>query len=165
MTDDFSIDLTNVEEDNDFSAMPAGQYEMVANQWNQHTSKAGNQSIKVEFDVVGPSHAGRKVWEYFTVEGNAVTVTARRVKSWRKALGLNPDATFNRESLDEMMNEPFLAKIKIEPGTDGYADSNKIADFVTKGNKLPDVEQDPKEVEAVEKTESKTSDKDYDWMK
>jgi len=58
-----------------------------------------------------------------------------------------------------------LAKIKIEPGTDGYADSNKIADFVTKGNKLPDVEQDPKEVEAVEKTESKTSDKDYDWMK
>ena len=63
------------------SAMPAGQYEMVANQWNQHTSKAGNQSIKVEFDVVGPSHAGRKVWEYFTVEGNAVTTTARRVKS------------------------------------------------------------------------------------
>ena len=98
MTDDFDINLSEVEEDNDFSPMPAGNYEMVANQWNQHTSKAGNQSIKVEFDVVGPTHAGRKIWEYFTVQGNAVQVTARRVKAWRKSMGLNPDVSFNRES-------------------------------------------------------------------
>lgn len=165
MTDDFDINLSEVEEDNDFSPMPAGNYEMVANQWNQHTSKAGNQSIKVEFDVVGPTHAGRKIWEYFTVQGNAVQVTARRVKAWRKSMGLNPDVSFNRESLDEMINVPFTAKVKIEPGTDGYDDSNKIQDFVSKGNTKPpaaEVEQDPAEVEAASKA---TGEADYDWMK
>ena len=30
MTDDFDINLSEVEEDNDFSPMPAGNYEMVA---------------------------------------------------------------------------------------------------------------------------------------
>jgi len=168
MTDEFDIDLTSVEEENDFSPIPNGNYEMVANQWNQHTSKAGNLSIKVEFDVVGPSHANRKIWEYFTVQGNAVQVTARRVKAWRKSMGLDPDVSFNKEALEEMMNKPFMAKVKIEPGTDGYADSNKINDFVSKGTSTPKSEeksepvQDPAEVEAAERS---TGEQDYDWMK
>ena len=167
MTDEFDIDLTSVEEENDFSPIPNGNYEMVANQWNLHTSIAGNLSIKVEFDVVGPSHANRKIWEYFTVQGNAVQVTARRVKAWRKSMGLDPDVSFNKEALEEMMNKPFMAKVKIEPGTDGYADSNKINDFVSKGTSTPAEEksapvQDPAEVEAAEKS---TGEQDYDWMK
>ena len=72
--------------------------------------------------------------EYFTLEGNAVTVTARKIKAWRKALGLSPDVTFNAEVLDEMINNPFQAKIKIEPGTNGYEDSNKIQDYLAKGS-------------------------------
>ena len=92
-------------------------------------------------------------------------VTARRVKAWRKSMGLDPDVSFNRESLDEMINVPFTAKVKIEPGTDGYADSNKIQDFVSQGNTKPpaaEMEQDPAEVEAASKA---TGEADYDWMK
>ena len=33
-----------------------------------------------------------------------------------------------------MINNPFQAKIKIEPGTNGYEDSNKIQDYLAKGS-------------------------------
>ena len=63
-----------------------------------------------------------------------MTVTARKIKAWRKALGLSTDVSFNAEALDEMINNPFQAKVKIEPGTNGYEDSNKIQDYLAKGS-------------------------------
>ena len=33
-----------------------------------------------------------------------------------------------------MINNPFQAKIKIETGTNGYDDSNKIQDYLAKGS-------------------------------
>jgi len=135
MSDDFEIMLGEVpDQEDDFKPMPAGNYELVANKWEKRTSKAGNAMVEIEFQVLGPSHSNRKLWEYFTLEGNAVTVTARKIKAWRKALGLSPDVTFNAEVLDEMINNPFQAKIKIEPGTNGYEDSNKIQDYLAKGS-------------------------------
>ena len=86
MSDDFEIMLGEVpDQEDDFKPMPAGNYELVANKWEKRTSKAGNAMVEIEFQVLGPSHANRKLWEYFTLEGNAVTVTARKIKAWRKA--------------------------------------------------------------------------------
>lgn len=135
MSDDFEIMLGDTPDvEDDFQPMPAGDYELVADKWEKRTSKAGNAMVQVEFQVLGPTHANRKLWEYFTLEGNAVTVTARKIKSWRKSLGLSTDVSFNAGALDEMMNNPFQAKIKIEPGTNGYDDSNKIQDYLAKGS-------------------------------
>ena len=60
MSQDFNLDLTNIEnDDSPIGAMPAGVYELQGNTWQVLTSKAsGNRMIKVEYDVIGPNYAG-----------------------------------------------------------------------------------------------------------
>ena len=81
MSQDFNLDLTNIEnDDSPIGAMPAGVYELQGNTWQVLTSKAsGNRMIKVEYDVIGPNYAGRKLWEHFMLEGNGLQVSTRKL--------------------------------------------------------------------------------------
>ena len=60
---DFEINLTDVEESGSFDLLPVGDYEFVASGWENKTSGRGDKYLSVTFDVTGPTHVGRKIWE------------------------------------------------------------------------------------------------------
>ena len=66
---DFEINLTGVEETGSFDLMPVGDYEFVATAWENKTSAKGSAYLQITFDVTGPTHSGRKIWETFMLEG------------------------------------------------------------------------------------------------
>ena len=147
MSEDFHIDLTEVEDTGgSFEPIPEGTYELMAENWEQKTSKSGNKYLKVTYRVQGEKYANRVVWENFTISGANPTVGISRLKQWMVATG--SDATeLNQDAVNNLMMETFMAKIGIEKSAE-WGDSNKIVAFLR-----------PKMTEAMpakEKTAEKT---------
>jgi len=132
MSEDFHIDLTEVEDTGgSFEPIPEGTYELMAEDWEQKISKAGNKYLKVTYRVQGENYANRVVWENFTISGANPTVGISRLKQWMVSTG--SDATeLNQDAVNNLMMETFMAKIGIEKreynGTE-YVD-NKIVAFL-----------------------------------
>jgi len=166
MSDDFNLNLTDVEDTGgSFDLMPVGDYEFVATLWEKKTSAKGDAYLNITFDVTGPSHSGRKIWETFMLAGAGLNVSISRLRDWRRAMGMEPDVNaFGIEQLESMLNIPFKANVKVEVGGskgDGtkWDDKNKIAKFLaveTSSKSAPS--QSPKE-------ESKSDDDDFNWDK
>tara|TARA_R110002094_G_C4808227_1_gene203554 strand:- start:28 stop:375 length:348 start_codon:yes stop_codon:yes gene_type:complete len=111
---DFEINLTGVEETGSFDLMPVGDYEFVATAWENKTSAKGSAYLQITFDVTGPTHSGRKIWETFMLEGAGLNVSVGRLRDWRKAMGMDPDVSaFGLEQLEGMLNIPFKASVKV----------------------------------------------------
>ena len=126
---DFNIDLNDIEEqDNDFSPIEEGTYELAAEEWEQKTSKNNNQYLKVKYRVLGPNYANRVLWENFTVTGANPTIAIRRLKEWIVATGQEP-GVLSAERMPGLMNQAFFAKVGIEESA-GYDPQNKIVTFL-----------------------------------
>jgi len=125
---DQGIDVSNIEASKGGASepMPAGDYTLSAATYEEQHSNAGNEMIKVEFNIVGPSHAGRKVWEYFVLN-NQVAVS--RLKAFIGATGQDVSQSLNTDMLRAAMGKQFTGVIKIEPASGQYGPSNKIAGF------------------------------------
>jgi len=129
MSEDFHIDLTEVEDTGgSFEPIPEGTYELMAEDWEQKTSKAGNKYLKVTYRVQGENYANRVIWENFTISGSS-TVGISRLRQWVVAVGGDPAQPLNRNAISDLMFENFMAKIGIEKN-DQYGDSNKIISFL-----------------------------------
>ncbi len=154
MSEDFHIDLTEVEDTGgSFEPIPEGTYELMAENWEQKTSKSGtkNKYLKVTYRVQGESYANRVIWENFTISGTS-TVGISRLKQWVVAVGGDPTQPLNRDAIGDLMFENFMAKIGIEKN-DQYGDSNKIVSFLrprmteaTPATKEPVAESTPQEL-------------------
>ena len=126
---DQGIDVSNIEASTGGGGsepFPAGDYTLSAAMYEEQQSKAGNDMIKVEFNVVGPSYAGRKIWEYFVLN-NQVGVS--RLKGFIGATGQDVSHTLNTEMLRAAMGKQFTGSVKVEAGNNGNGPSNKIAGF------------------------------------
>tara|TARA_R110001606_G_scaffold181740_4_gene328480 strand:+ start:184 stop:681 length:498 start_codon:yes stop_codon:yes gene_type:complete len=129
MSEDFHIDLSTVEDTGgSFEPIPEGTYELMAEDWEQKISKAGNKYLKVTYRVQGENYANRVIWENFTISGANPTVGISRLKQWMIATGSNA-TELNRDAVNNLMMENFMAKIGIEKN-DQYGDSNKIISFL-----------------------------------
>ena len=162
---DFEINLTNVEESGSFDLMPVGDYEFVASGWENKTSNKGDKYLSVTFDVTGPSHTGRKIWETFMLEGAGLNVSVARLRDWRRSMGMDPDVeAFGIEQLEGMLNVPLSATVNIEVGKDKgdgtkWDDKNRIAKFIANtSNKVS-------APSPSSNTESVSNDDDFDWDK
>ena len=124
---DQGIDVSSIEVGGtDNTPFPEGEYTLSAALYEELLSKNGNEMIKVEFNVVGPTHAGRKVWDYFVLTNK---VGLARLKGFVGSTGQDVSQSLNTDMLRAAMGKPFTASIKIEKGTGTYADSNKIASY------------------------------------
>jgi len=129
MSEDFHIDLSTVEDTGgSFEPIPEGTYELMAEDWEQKISKAGNKYLKVTYRVQGENYANRVIWENFTISGANPTVGISRLKQWMISTGSNA-TELNRDTVNNLMMENFMAKIGIEKN-DQYGDSNKIISFL-----------------------------------
>ena len=132
---DFEINLTGVEETGSFDLMPVGDYEFVATAWENKTSAKGSAYLQITFDVTGPTHSGRKI------------------------------SAFGLEQLEGMLNIPFKASVKVEPGGDKgdgskWDDKNRINRFLSAGATAP---KSAPSQSPTKKAES--SDDGFDWDK
>jgi hypothetical protein len=126
---DQGIDVSNIEASTGGGGsepFPAGDYTLFGLTYEDTQSKAGNDMIKIEFNVVGPSYAGRKIWEYFVLN-NQVGVS--RLKGFIGATGQDVSHTLNTEMLRAAMGKQFTGSVKVEAGNNGNGPSNKIAGF------------------------------------
>ncbi len=130
--DDLNINLDDVQETSGGSTpFPAGEYTLSAALYERKTSGNGNPMLEFEFNVVGPTHAGRKVWERFVLNNQ---VGVGRLKSWMIASGGDPSGKLSEDMVRGCMGKPFSANIVIEEGDakqggGKYADKNKISSF------------------------------------
>ena len=130
---DFNIDLNDIEEqDNDFSPIEEGTYELAAEEWEQKTSKNNNQYLKVKYRVLGPNYANRVLWENFTIGGANPTIAIRRLKEWIVAVGQEP-GVLSADRMPGLMSQAFFAKVGIEESA-GYDPQNKIVTFLRPKN-------------------------------
>ena len=129
--DDLNINLDDVQESSGGSTpFPPGEYTLSAALYEQKTSTNGNPMLEFEFNVVGPTHAGRKVWERFMLN-NQVGIS--RLKSWIVASG-GTSGALGDAMVRSCMGKSFSASIVIEEGSPKpsggkYADKNKITGF------------------------------------
>jgi hypothetical protein len=129
MSEDFHIDLTEVEDTGDsFEPIPEGTYELMAENWEQKISKAGNTYLKVTYRVQSENYANRVVWENFTISGANPKVGISRLNQWVIATG-GKDPELTRDVMDNLMLQNFMAKIGIEKSAE-WGDSNKIVAFL-----------------------------------
>ena len=113
--------------------MPEGTYTIEGVSFEEAVYSTGNEGIEIRFKIVGPSHAGRNVWEKFVITSKS-TVGKSRLKAFVAAVGINVDTTpLNKSTLGAAMNQPLQANIGIEPGSNGYPDKNKIKSFLSPG--------------------------------
>lgn len=60
------FDLNTVEDNGtsgDYGMVPEGEYEVKVTNTEGRTAKSGNEYLNVEFTIVGPTQANRKVWD------------------------------------------------------------------------------------------------------
>ena len=130
--DSLNINLDDVQETSGGSTpFPPGEYTLSAALYEHKVSAAGNNMLEFEFNVVGPTHAGRKVWDRFVLNNQ---VAMGRLKSWMSATGGDPSGNLSDDLGRSGMGKPFSANIVIEegdarPSGGKYADKNKISSF------------------------------------
>ena len=123
-TKDFETSTTG-----DYDVMPVGEYTLKATDSEMKETKKGDGAyLAVTFEVLGPTHAGRKVWQNFNIHNpseKAQRIGREQVAGWARAAG-KPNATDS----DELLERKFQAKLGIEKGTGGYSDKNIIKAFL-----------------------------------
>lgn len=127
----FGFDVSEVEVDApvSYDPLPEGEYVLKALDAEEKTTSRGDGSyIKVKYEVVKGDYEGRLLWQNFNVNNpseKAQKIGRQQLKAWATACG-KPDA----DDTDKLLDKPFKAAVSIEPGSGGYAASNKIKAFL-----------------------------------
>lgn len=130
-----AVDLSDVSTSGlggSFVLVPEGQYVIQAIKAVDGKSKAGNEMVTVEFEIIDGDYEGCKLKHYFTFASEYPRMWA---KKYAEVSGFDP-STFSADSI--MQGAPVVAKIEVEEGTpyidkDGEErdgnDQNKINPF------------------------------------
>jgi hypothetical protein len=125
---DFGVDLSTVEDAQDYSPIPPGKYAVVATAIEMKDSKSGGKYVKATFDLT-EQYAGRKIFENFNlVNANATTVeiAQRQVKQFLAAAGIDPNQPLKLSVIREGIGVEVLATVSVDPGKGDYGPSNRI---------------------------------------
>lgn len=107
------------------------------------SKSSGNDMLDAEFTVAGGPFERRKVWKYFSLGGDAVSITRSQLRAaLESAFNIDPgdmsDAAMGRRSVPSYGSFDGLTvciKVGIEKGKDSYPDKNVIRAFITPDQK------------------------------
>lgn len=110
---------------NDYTPFPEGEYELSVVKAEVKPTKNGRgEMLSLQLQVVAGQHKGRGFFENLCVNHDSeMTQQIARGKLSEICLAMGIEE-FEDES--ELVGPVFKAIVKIEPGKDGYDDSNKI---------------------------------------
>ncbi len=103
-------------------------------------SKKGDTMLKAKFQVVqkvgGDKEAkgikGRIVFENFLLTHSnpkVVEIHTEKLSNYAKAVGIDNDLNGDFSVLADYLESPFVGKLTIQEGTNGYKDQNRIASY------------------------------------
>tara|TARA_R110002126_G_scaffold287333_1_gene440049 strand:- start:117 stop:623 length:507 start_codon:yes stop_codon:yes gene_type:complete len=130
----FNFDPSEVEastygSDQSYEIMPDGEYKLAGvDAEEKQTQKKNGTYINAKFEVVDGPHTGRFIWQNFNIVNpneTAQRIGRQELVAWATACG---KAT--ADDTDKLLGKIFSAKIGVEKGTGGYADSNRIKAFL-----------------------------------
>lgn len=116
------------EGDNNFEPIPAGWYEASINEVSLNTTKAGTgQYLKIRYDIIGPSHQGRVVFQNLNIRNpnsKAEQIGLQQFGDLMRAIGLKQVT-----DTDQLVGGNLKIKVKIRPAADGYDASNDVGSY------------------------------------
>ena len=114
----------------DFDLLPAGKYPAIITDSEMVPTKAGTgHYLKMTFEIIDGPKKSRKVWANLNLDNpnkKAEEIAWSELSSIGRALGAG---TFDDTA--ELHNKPLVISVKIEPGKNGYGDSNKISAYLS----------------------------------
>jgi len=116
-------DFSNYEASTGFELIPPGDYAARIVDSEVRDSKAGNRMAKFTLEILGPSHAGRKLWVQFVLNNE---VAMSRFKGFLTAAGHhNPNYVADTE---ELHGRELTVHVKIKK-QEGFDDQNDVSNF------------------------------------
>jgi len=107
------FDANNVPEQQEFSAMPEGQYTVIATASEMKPTKNGQgQFLQFTFEVLDGPHKGRKVWARLNLVNSnqtAVDIAQRELGAICRAVGI-----MKPNDSSELHNRPLLITVAVE---------------------------------------------------
>lgn len=99
------------------------------------TKKGDGMYIDSTFEVVEGEHRGRLIFHKFLLEhpsAKAADIGKQQLDKFLKAVGVSDGFSgidYDSNRIGEAGNRMVVANVKIEKGTNGYKDRNKITSF------------------------------------
>jgi len=128
--DDFSIDLSSV---STADCIPAGDYAIQCVGIELKATKDGAGSyLSTQFEVLAGERKGKRIFTNFNIKNrnqSAVDIALRSIKQWIQACGGTGNEQLTMGLLQGLQGKEIFAHIAIQPGKDGYDDSNTIKRF------------------------------------
>ena len=154
------FDATNVDPNEGFDPVPAGDYEviMIKDERKPSEQKPGNFYVNCTYKIVSGPHAGRNLFDMLYLE-YIKPETARNARARLSSI-CNATGIMKINAICELYNVPLIAKVVLEKYKGD--DKNKIKKFVTKPSSLQSQPEQTQQVDAnrVEGTEEKPA-----WQK
>ncbi|MEG1501939.1 MAG: DUF669 domain-containing protein [Synergistaceae bacterium] len=121
-------DLLNTKAE-DFTPIPAGEYTLQVTKANVEPTKNGTGLIvKAEFDVIGPSHQGRKIFGNFNIR-NESAMAEKIGKQQLKSLMVAGHVQEPLVDTDQLLGATVRAGVIIRPESGQYAARNEVKSF------------------------------------
>jgi hypothetical protein len=118
------LDLSSYDaQGSDYEPIPPGEYTIRVLDSEVTHSKAGNPMAIFTYEVLGPTHAGRKLWDYFVLNNE---VALKRFKGLAEAVGY-PNPNFIRDT-EDLHGLQCSVRVSIEE-QEGYSPKNKITSY------------------------------------
>ncbi len=129
------FDASQVPEQQEFTALPEGQYVMIAtnSEWKP-TKKGTGEYLQFVFEVLDGPFKGRKVWARLNLKNpnqTAVDIAQRELAALCRAVGI-----IKPSNSSELHNKPFLATVGIEVD-DRNREGNSIKKYEAVGGPAP----------------------------
>jgi len=115
-------------ENKEFIKVPAGEYKFRVKNAVNAVSKAGNETIELQLEVVEGEFKGGIVFDILTFTEKA----SWRIDTFLKSAGAAPDENELEMELDaEDCNGAIVyGRVVVEPATDKYKEKSKIAAYI-----------------------------------
>ena len=109
----------------DNSPVPPGEYHLSVVAAELRESKAGNPYVSVQYRIEdGQPQANRRIFEMYMLGGSE---KARKISEKQLSILLVAAGGESLADLSQLVNGHVWAGVKIEEGTNGYADKNRVS--------------------------------------
>lgn len=132
------FDANEYEPNSGSDVIPAGWYtaEITASEEKDNRAKNGRY-LELEFTILAPSHANRKVWVRLNLENpndTAVDIARRDLSAICRAVGV-----LRPRMPEELHGRPLGIKVTVKPAKGDYAESNEVKGYAPVGEDAPKV--------------------------
>jgi len=123
-----NFDATTVEPQQDFQALPAGEYLAHVKDSEMKQTKAGTgEYLQLTFEILEGQAKGRLVFDRINLRNPnqvAVQIGQQHLSSLCRAIG-----QMNVTDSAQLHNKPVIIRLSVKKGSDGYDDSNEVKGF------------------------------------